>query len=421
MQNMKKKSLKQNFLWTFVGNSILSLTQFGILIVLAKVGTPTVVGEYSLALAISSPIFIFFNLKLRSAQATDKNNEYSFSDYYSLRTIANIFAMATIIVILFLSDYSLHMSLIILLISVLKLLESKSDIMFGYLQKIERMDLVSISIMLRGMVSLIFGAIIYFIFNSLIIMVTSMIIIRFIILVFYDLPCIKGLGVNEIKVKVNNIIAKLFFLTLPLGLSVVLGSLNTNLPRIFLENYSGSYDLGIFAGISYLLIAFSTIVNALGQVSTPRLAYYYNKSKPQEFKKLILKLMFISLALGVTGIVVVNFAGELILTILYSKEYAEYNNVFMIIMFGALFLYSSIFIGTALTAMRRFKVQFPIHLVSFTVILICSSLFIPRYGIVGAGWVIFAGNVASFISYFSVYIIITLKNKRGLKNDYKIN
>src|SRR5699024_11590937 len=121
MQNMKKKSLKQNFLWTFVGNSILSLTQFGILIVLAKVGTPTVVGEYSLALAISSPIFIFFNLKLRSAQATDKNNEYSFSDYYSLRTIANIFAMATIIVILFLSDYSLHMSLIILLISVLKL------------------------------------------------------------------------------------------------------------------------------------------------------------------------------------------------------------------------------------------------------------------------------------------------------------
>src|SRR5699024_8948773 len=88
-----QKSLKQNFSWTLVGNVVVSITQFGILITFTKLGNPTVVGQYTIALAICSPIFIFLNFKLRSAQATDKKNEYVFSEYYSLRTITNIVAI----------------------------------------------------------------------------------------------------------------------------------------------------------------------------------------------------------------------------------------------------------------------------------------------------------------------------------------
>lgn len=55
--------------------------QWGMLSVLSKLGTPQVVGQFALALAITTPIVFFFNLQLRIVQATDARSEYAFSDY----------------------------------------------------------------------------------------------------------------------------------------------------------------------------------------------------------------------------------------------------------------------------------------------------------------------------------------------------
>ena len=58
---------------------------------------------------------------------------------------------------------------------------------------------------------------------------------------------------------------KLVLLALPLGFVTMLLSLNGNLPRYLLEHYGGPAQLGMFASMAYLLVALSTVVNALGQ------------------------------------------------------------------------------------------------------------------------------------------------------------
>ncbi|MCJ7504674.1 MAG: lipopolysaccharide biosynthesis protein, partial [Acidobacteriia bacterium] len=78
-------SLRQNFAWTVLGNVVYAACQWGMLVALAKLGSPSLVGQFALGLALCAPVMMLANLQLRAVQATDARNEYRFGDYLALR------------------------------------------------------------------------------------------------------------------------------------------------------------------------------------------------------------------------------------------------------------------------------------------------------------------------------------------------
>src|SRR4051812_10305666 len=64
-------SLRRNASWVLFGNLAFAGSSWAMMTVLAKLGTPRMVGQYALALAITQPIVTFAMLHLRSVQATD--------------------------------------------------------------------------------------------------------------------------------------------------------------------------------------------------------------------------------------------------------------------------------------------------------------------------------------------------------------
>ena len=58
-------SLRANFSWTFVGNVVYAGCQWAMLVVLAKLGTPEMVGQFALGLAISGPVIMLANTGYR--------------------------------------------------------------------------------------------------------------------------------------------------------------------------------------------------------------------------------------------------------------------------------------------------------------------------------------------------------------------
>lgn len=68
-------------MWTFIGNVVYAGCQWGMLVVLTKLGSPEMVGQFALGLAITAPVFRFADLRLRNVQATDTRREYLFGDY----------------------------------------------------------------------------------------------------------------------------------------------------------------------------------------------------------------------------------------------------------------------------------------------------------------------------------------------------
>ena len=147
-------SLRANFSWTFAGNVVYAACQWGMLVVLAKLGSPEMVGQFALGLAITAPLFVFSGLKLRAVQATDARREYCFGDYLSLRLIMIGMALLATMGIVLVVGYDRETALVILLIGLTKSFDLMSDIIYGLLQQNERMDRVAISRVIQGVLQI---------------------------------------------------------------------------------------------------------------------------------------------------------------------------------------------------------------------------------------------------------------------------
>jgi O-antigen/teichoic acid export membrane protein len=376
MQLIKPLSLRRNFSWTFTGNLVYAASQWGMLVLLAKLGSPEMVGQFTLGLAVTAPVMMFTNLQLRAIQATDARQEYSFNDYLTLRLLGTVLAFLIIIGITVTSGYPWKLSLVLLVIGFSKGIESISDVFYGLIQQHERMDWISISSMIKGILSLLMLDLGMILTHSVLGGTIGLVIAWTLVLVCYDIP--RGILLLKISVKKEeeelgsysgkskddrgnlpgpNIfrllqphwhgkrLSKLTWLALPLGFVMMLISLNANIPRYFIENSLGVRELGIFGALSYLMVAGSMVVNALGQSASPKLAKYYAAGNKSAFEKLIWQLMGMGFLLGVVGVIVALVGGKPLLTLIYGSEYAQNLDVFVWLMVATGISYVSSFQG----------------------------------------------------------------------------
>jgi O-antigen/teichoic acid export membrane protein len=387
-------SLRKNFTWTFVGNVIYSGCSWAILIVLAKLGTPEIVGQFALGLAVTTPIIAFANLQLRAVQATDAQHQYLFRDYWGLRLIMLGLALVVICGIVVLSGYQRELMLTVLVIGFGKAVDAISDVIYGLLQKHEQMDRVSVSLILKGILSLIMLAIPLYVTHSVLWAAIGWVLASVVVVVTYDLRSavimlkIQSLSGDSLYPHFDlRRLGKLAWLALPLGITLLLISLMTNIPSYFLQRFAGDRALGIFAAMAYLIVAGTTVTSALGQAASPRLAKQYAANEERQFHVLLLRLAIIGALLGAAGVLTAVIGGRLLLTLFYQPEYAAYNDVFILLMIGGGISYVASLSGYAITAARYFKLQPVIFTLGVASTLILCFLLIPSQGIRGAAWV----------------------------------
>lgn len=416
-------SLRANFSWTFVGNVVYAGCQWGMLVVLAKLGTPEMVGQFALGIAVSSPIIMFANLQLRGVQATDAKRQFLFPDYLGLRLITALFASLIIAAIAIWGGYRFETALVILTMGLAKAIESVSDVIYGFLQQQERMDRIAKSYMIKGPLSLAMLGVFVALTGSVFAGTLGLALAWAAILILYDVPSAalihRNVAHTSAEHKPNALrpqwlprtLAKLAWLALPLGVVMMLISLNTNIPRFFLERYEGERGLGIFAAMSYLMVAGTTVVSALGQSASPRLAKYYAGGDISAFRNLLLKLVGIGLFLGLAAVLVVTIAGKPILTLLYQPEYAEQADVFIWIALAAAIGYVSSFLGYGMTAARYFKVQAPLFGVVASTTALASLWLVPRYGLQGAAFALLCSAVVQLCGTLSVILYAVYRSQ----------
>lgn len=413
MQQHKPLTLLSNFSWTFAGNTVYVTCQWGMLVLLTKLGTPEMVGQYALGLAVTAPVLMFTNLQLRSIQVSDVKREFVFGDYLGLRLIGGGVALLFILGIILIAKYRWETSLVILIIGISKIAESISDIFFGLIQKHERMDLIARSLMIKGLLSLLMLSIGLFLTGSVWGGAIGVAIAWTLVLVFYDIrngvmilkyypQTWEGTVIEEpIAIALQphwhiKSLRKLVWLALPMGFVMMLSSLNTNIPRYFIEQYLGERELGIFSALAYLMVAGNMVVNALAESTFPRMSKYYAIGNRFAFSALLLKLVGIGVLLGTTAILVALIAGREILSFVYRSDYAEYKDLFVWLMGVAAISFVSSFLGNAMTAARYFRIQMPLLLLVTATSAIVSLWLIPIKGLQGAAIALVCSALVQF-------------------------
>ena len=163
------------------------------------------------------------------------------------------------------------------LTSLAKSSESVGDVIYGLVQKHERMDLIARSMVARGCLSFVAFAAVESLpaFHSAMI---AWVCAWCLVLGTYDLSLANRFATSRVHETNRRAIAprcslsisfRLAKLALPLGLTMMLISLNSNVPRYFIRNHAGSRVLGFFAAIASLMIAGNLVINAAGQTVLP--------------------------------------------------------------------------------------------------------------------------------------------------------
>lgn len=371
--------------WGLVGSLAYAGCQWGMLVVLAKLGTAEMLGQFALGFAVAAPVFLLTNLSLREVLATDARAEHPVGDYLALRLAGTVVGFLVVAGVAALGPYRGETRAVILVVGVLKAIEGVSDIVHGLMQRHERTDLIAGSVGRRGVLAMLAlaggvqlsGSVV----GGLLLVAAAWVLV----LAAYDLP--RGLRLPTAAVRLRGPRGdrlRLARVAMPLGVTAMLISLSATIPRYVLERYGGEEDLGAFVAMAYLTVIGATIANALGQSMSPRLATYHAAGDRVRARRLLASMVGVGAALGAGGLLVAAAWGREILTVLYRPAYAAHADALALLMLAAGIGYVATVLGHAMTAARLFRVQIPLFAaVALTSLAACAVL-VPTRGVVGA-------------------------------------
>jgi len=421
----KPLSLRENFSWTFVGNVVSAVCQWGILTTFVKLGNPEMVGKFALGLAIAIPVTTFSMMQLRAVQVTDARHEYAFRDYFGTRLLLGFLGILIISGIAYFGGYSKDTAWVIFLVGLIKSITSLCDIVHGLFQRYERMNLSAGSLMIRGVCSLVAVFIAMRLFGEIIPALVAMAIVYLIIFFAYDISLgYKLLSFKAGPGRVNSMAPsfdtrttlRLVWLALPLGLVMFFGTLQNSIPKYILEAFHGEASLGYFAAIAYPMAIGTLVINAMGQSASPRLANYCANNFTS-YIHLVRKLLLIGLGMGILFIGGVALFGKLALTILYSADYAEHQAVFTLLACGTAIAFMVSFYGYSFTAARLFKTQLIMRIITCSLTVLAAFCLIPSYGLYGAAiTTIITFLVALACRHITMSVYISKRRKQMNQN-----
>lgn len=384
----RSPSLRRNFSWTFLGNAVYAICLWGMFSLLTRLGSQEIAGRFALGSAVATPLIVFSGLQFRVVMATDARNSYEFRDYLAIRLLLLPVALLAVLVVAVLG-YNRDQAMVIGMFGLVRVVESIIDLNYGFAQKHERMDLIARSLWLRGVAAFLFFGGTFWATGDLALSLAANALAWILTFAFYDVPHLKKLIAASgeptwVPRWSKATFRALVWLTLPMGAVMLLITLRNTIPRTFLERALGEDVLGLFSAMSYLVIAGSTVIMALSQSAIARLSRYYSEGRRDAFRSTILKILGMGVLIGVVGVLGVVLLGPFILGMVYTKEYASHNDVFVVIMIGGALLYLGSLLGAPVSAMRAFRVQFWVYLVNVCLMVALCWWLIPKHGMMGA-------------------------------------
>ena len=405
------KTLAKNSLYTLISNIALAASNWLMLVLIAKSFETQLLGIFVLTLSLFSPAFLLASFKIRTLLIVDHEWDFKPEHYACARIFANCIAILAMISVAQTFYSSIPLTLL-LMVAVYKLADAWSEFCQSYLRRHQRFEVISLSTSVRAVLTIVslLLAIGFEASFTLIVTIWMMWAIIFAVVdsilffKYWDEPELYRFSFRRVVsfVAISRAI-QLYRKHFTIAIALLIGALFVHMPNYALAHYFSPSEAGMFATISYFLIAGGILINSLSQAATPQLVQSFKKRDRMHFIRTVIKLCAVGVVLGCLGILIAVTMGEWILTIFYNQQIAAHANVLIWVMLAAGIRYLYIFLGTALAALQQFKVQTHIATLGFVVLATSMLLWVPDSAMVGAAQAMVLATLIECLAYLIVF------------------
>lgn len=373
--------------WSLAGEGVHALGQFATLVILARLGSAQVLGQYTLGLAIATPMILLTNLHLRPAYVID-HGRWRYDQYLTLRMLTVPLALLLTIAVALLGGYGGRTVLMVAAVGGFRGWEALSDMLLGPAQKAEQMAAVGRSRALRGLLTATgLGLGLGLTGDALVGMALALALLGALTLV-HDAPVARRFATLRPAAPRRELLA-LARHTLPIGLAAFILSASVSAPAFVLEHTHDVTTLGYFAAATSLMYVGNVLNVAMGTAATPRLARLYRTGR-RPLLRLLAVLLVVVGGLGGAVVLAAALGGALYLGLAYGPAYLHYAPELVLATGAAGVAGLANMLSQTFTAMGRFATQLRINLISLAASVLLASWLIPGGGLRGATWALLA-------------------------------
>ena len=367
-------------------------------------------GYLTLAMTITNLSVAVQLYGVRSFQSSDMSFEYSAKDYLFSRLFTLVFGFVFGLIVCLLREYDRIVLIPIILFMILKAAEAFSDVLYGNVQRVGRLEIAGYFMFARGILIVVFfGVSVWFtsdLNKSLLFIALLCVVLSFAIELMAHNKVIVSDSAFSIR-KTFGVIRECF----PLFIASVIPIFITAYPRIILEKYYGSELLGFYGNVSTPSLLITTLAPVVLTALLPSYGIAYKNEDKQKILKIWLMSVFGCLVFGVISFVVMIFLAKPVLTLVYTEQILPYV-IYLYPVIAAVVIYSFCMCSyTALIAIRKKTMVIVSAFIALVICLIVSNCLIKPYSIKGA----IAVLIITYLVQFVIQCICFFKALRHLK------
>ncbi len=397
---MEKKSFKKNFIWNILGTGLNAFNSLFFMIVVTRINGLDNAGIFTIAFSTACIIYFLGVYAGRIYQVTENDRSINEKEYITNRLITTVLMIIIVVIFVLFKRYNIFKCSIFILLTLYKALEAFSDVIYGILQKNEKLEIVGKSLFYKSLISIIAFTIIDILTKNMIFSCLGIIITNVILILFYDLKKGKEYINNSSKIDKNNIfkIFKSGFFTFAIA---ILGVYVLNAPKYAIDNYLSNDFQTIFGIIAMPATVIGLVAQFLIHPYLNQLVKLYENNDYKSFKKLVFKLILMVIVFGCFATVMAFLVGTQVLGIVYGIQLDLYKYALSLIIISATLYTIGTIYSSILITVRVTLPQFIIYLMVSVFACLISNILTKKLEIEGAVLSYFCIMLMQSILYIS--------------------
>ena len=414
-------SQKSIYIWNLLGNLAAAAVSVLYLLIVSRMQTSEVADQFSLATSIGNLWIIIGQFQVRNYQATDVKSSHPFSAYYFTRLLTVTMMVISLFPYLWTINYDFtnNSVMIITWIIVYRVADAFSDLFQGYFQQHGRLDIAGKAMVYRYALSvliLLFGLLLS---HSMVLTLLALALFNLFFVFSYDYAHFKLFDKLSFRNSFSrNTIDESFKIIRVCFSLFIYGFLLTLVFNEAKLSISGAYAKGIVeAGaqrdynILFMPVFFMSLCILVVRPLITQMAELWQRKKFQVFYKMFLKILLLTLSIGIVITFLTYLIGVNVLSLIFGLDLLKYKLELTILVLSGVLYSFSIILENILIIMRKHYYLLSVYILMFIVTKMITTELVNKYQIMGASISFCIAMIVYAIGSLTIFSIIKFRRK----------